>query len=213
MGLSSQRMAPVTPSAAVLPASQADIRARAVEATLACLARHGLSKTTIDDIAREAGCARATLYRHIGGKRQLVLLTVAAEGERIAGELRAAAAAQQTFEDAATAVVCGAGRELGTHAAIQFLLGFEPELVLPHVTFEGGDRLFAHARTALAPCFDRFLPPDEAARAAEWVTRVTLAYAYKPDAPVDVTDETAVRYLVRQFIVPAFLPTTKTNRG
>jgi AcrR family transcriptional regulator len=191
--------------------SQSDIRARAVEATLACIARHGLSKTTIDDVAREAGCARATLYRHIGGKRQLVILTIAAEGERIAGQLRAVAAAADTFEDAATAVVCEASRELAGNATIQFLLGFEPELVLPHVTFEGGDRFLAHARGALAPCFDRFLPPDEALRAAEWVTRVTLAYAYKPDAPVDLADEAAVRRLARQFIVPAFLPTTNSN--
>jgi len=201
------------PSVAPPLTSQTDIRARAVEATLACVARHGLSKTTIDDVAREAGCARATLYRHVGGKRQLVLLTVAAEGERIAGQLRAAAAAADTFEDAAAAVMSAAGRELAGHAAIQFLLGFEPELALPHVTFEGGDRLLASAGAALAPCFDRFLPPDDATRAAEWVTRVTLAYAYKPDAPVDVADHAAVRRLVHQFIVPAFLPTTNTIRG
>jgi len=199
------------PSVAAPLTSQTDIRARAIEAMLACVARHGLAKTTIDDVAREAGCARATLYRHIGGKRQLVVLTVAAEGERITGELRAAAAAHDTFEDAATAVMGAAGRELGGNAAVNFLLGFEPELVLPHVTFEGGDRFLAHARSALAPCFDRFLPPDEAERAAEWVTRVILAYAYKPDAPVDLTDEAAVRRLARQFIVPAFLPTTNSN--
>ena len=199
------------PSVAAPLTSQTDIRSRAVEATLVCVARHGLSKTTIDDVAREAGCARATLYRHVGGKRQLVLLTVAAEGERVAGELRAAAAAHDTFAGAAAAVMGAAGRELGSHRAIQFLLGFEPELVLPHVTFEGGDRFLAHARRALAPCFDRFLPPDEAVRAAEWVTRVTLAYAYKPDAPVDLTDEAAVRRLAHQFIVPAFLPSTNSN--
>lgn len=199
------------PSVAAPLTSQTDIRSRAVEATLACVARHGLSKTTIDDVAREAGCARATLYRHVGGKRQLVLLTVAAEGERVAGELRAAAAAHDTFAGAVAAVMGAAGRELGSHRAIQFLLGFEPELVLPHVTFEGGDRFLAHARAALAPCFDRFLPPDEAVRAAEWVTRVTLAYAYKPDAPVDLTDEAAVRRLAHQFIVPAFLPSTNSN--
>lgn len=201
------------PSVAAPVATHTDTRSRAVEATLACLARYGLSKTTIDDIAREAGCARATLYRHIGGKRALVLLTIGAEAERITTELHAVAAEHDTLEDAAVAVVTTAARELTTHPAIQFVLGFEPELALPHVTFEGGDRFLAHARTALAPCFDRFLPADEAARAAEWVTRVTLAYAYKPDAPVDVTDEAAVRRLVRQFIVPAFLPTTNTIRG
>jgi AcrR family transcriptional regulator len=188
-----------------------DVRSRAVDATLACVARHGLSKTTIDDVAREAGCARATLYRHIGGKRQLVALTVAAEGERIAAELRAAAVDRDTFEDAATAVITAAGRELSSHDAIQFLLVFEPELALPFVTFDAGSRFLAHAGAALAPCFEPFLPPDDAARAAEWVVRVTLAYAYRADAPVDLSDEAAVARLVRQFIVPAFLPTTSST--
>jgi AcrR family transcriptional regulator len=190
-----------------------DVRSRALDATLACVARHGLSKTTIDDVAREAGCARATLYRHVGGKRQLVSLAVAAEGERIATELRAAAAECDTFEDAATAVMTAAGRELSSHGALQFLLGFEPELVLPYVTFDAGSRFLAHASDALTPCFEPFVPTPVAARAAEWVVRVTLAYAYRADAPVDLADEAAVARLVRQFIVPAFLPTMNSIRG
>ena len=58
------------------PSLPPTIEDRAVQATLDCVARHGLAKTTFDDVAREAGCARATLYRYFGGKRQLVRLTV-----------------------------------------------------------------------------------------------------------------------------------------
>ena len=45
---------------------------RLLEATLACLARHGIAKTTLDDVAREAGVARATLYRYFPGKQALL---------------------------------------------------------------------------------------------------------------------------------------------
>jgi AcrR family transcriptional regulator len=189
------------------------IRSRAVAAALACTARHGIAKTTLDDVAREAGCARATLYRHIGGKGELVALTVAAEGERIGASLRAAAAAEATLEDAVVAVVHRAAGELAGHQALAFLVAFEPEHVLPFVTFDGGDRLMALARHALTPCFTRFLPGEEAERLAEWVARVTLAYVCPPASPLDLRDEPTVRELVSSFVVPGFLPVTRSTRG
>lgn len=46
-----------------------------VDAALACIGRWGLAKTTLDDIAREAGISRATVYRRVpGGKAGLVAL-------------------------------------------------------------------------------------------------------------------------------------------
>ena len=42
-------------------------RVRIVDAALRCLARQGIAKTTVDDIAREAGLSRATLYRAFPG--------------------------------------------------------------------------------------------------------------------------------------------------
>jgi len=38
--------------------------ARVLDAALTCVGRVGLAKTTLDDVAREAGCARATVYRY-----------------------------------------------------------------------------------------------------------------------------------------------------
>jgi AcrR family transcriptional regulator len=195
-------MATATPA----PPREADARTRSADALLACIARHGLSKTTLDDVAREAGCARATLYRHFGGKRELVAMTVAAEGQRIAAALRQAAAEQDTLEDAVVAVMSAAVAEMRRHDALQFVLAFEPELVLPFVTFDAGDRFLSHAGRAVTPCFEQFVPDGRAGRLGEWVARVTLAYACSPSAPVDFADDGAVRSLVRQFVLPAFLP-------
>ncbi len=189
-----------------------DVRARAIEAVLTCVARHGLAKTTLDDVAREAGCARATLYRHLGGKRALVALTVTTESERIVGELRTAAAEHDTLEDAVAAVMTRAARELASHDALQFLIAFESELVLPFCTFDGGNRFLTQAGAALAPCFERFLPAPDAPRLAEWVTRVILAHCHTPDGPVDLGDDHAARTLVREFVVPGFLPIVKSSQ-
>lgn len=181
------------------------IEDRAVRATLACVARHGLTKTTFDDVAREAGCARATLYRYFGGRRQLVRITIAREAARIAASIRAAADAEATLEDAVVAMFARAAAELREHEALQFLFAFEPELVLPHVTFDAGNRFLAGAGSAISPALERFLPAGRVERAGEWLARVALTHALTPTNPIDLTGEAETRTLVRELVLPGLL--------
>jgi AcrR family transcriptional regulator len=193
------------PEASSLPSPAGSIEERAIRATLNCVARHGLGKTTVDEVAREAGCARATLYRYFGGKRELVRITVAHEAARIAADVRAAGDAEPTLEDAVVAISLRAARELRENEALQFVFAFEPELALPHVTFDAGNRFLAGAGAALAPALTRFVPPERAERAGEWLARVVLTHALSPTSPIDLTDEAAARALVREFVVPGLV--------
>jgi AcrR family transcriptional regulator len=187
------------------PSLSPTIEDRAVRATLACVARHGLAKTTFDDVAREAGCARATLYRYFGGKRQLVRITLVREAARLAASVRDAGDRESTVEDAVVAIVIRAARELREHEALQFLFSFEPELVLPHVTFDAGNRFLAGAGSAVAPVLARFLPAERVDRAGEWLARVVLTHALSPTRPIDLTDEAATRALVRELVLPGLI--------
>jgi AcrR family transcriptional regulator len=198
------QMAPQTATAEA-PSLIPTIEERAVQATLACIARHGLAKTTFDDVAREAGCARATLYRYFGGKQQLLRVTVAREAARISASIRAAADAETTFETAVVAIVVRAARELREHEALQFIFAFEPEAALPHVTFAAGNRFLVGA--ALSPALTRFVPAERADRAGEWLARVVLTHAVSPTSPIDLTDESAARALVREFVLPGLAGT------
>jgi AcrR family transcriptional regulator len=181
------------------------IEARAVEATLVCIARHGLTKTTIDDVAREAGCSRATLYRYFGSRRELVAVAVRTEALRVAGLARDAAAAAAGLEDAVVAVLAVAGTELCEHPALRFVADVEPEQILPYLTFAGGDRFLHDASSAIAPCFERFVGTDPV-RTAEWVARIGLALWLSPTAPVSLTDPAALRGYVRAFVLPPLVP-------
>ncbi|MCJ7437269.1 MAG: TetR/AcrR family transcriptional regulator [Acidimicrobiia bacterium] len=181
------------------------VETRAVDATLACIARHGLSKTTIDDIAREAGCSRATLYRYFGSRQELVTAAVHAEASRVASLVREVAGSATTLEDAVVGVLGVAGRELGEHPALRFVADVEPDQLLPYLTFAGGDRFLQDAAGAIAPCFARFLG-DDAERAAEWVARIGLALWLSPTAPVSLADAEALRGYVRAFVLPAIQP-------
>ena len=89
------------------------------------------------------------------------------------------------------------------HDALQFVLAHEPELILPWVTFDGCDRFLSSTGAALAPTFARFLPAADANRAAQWSTRIFLAYLGAENSPVDMTDAREVRALVHDFIAPA----------
>lgn len=178
------------------------IELRAIDALLRCVARHGLGKTTLDDVAREAGCARATLYRYFGGKQQLVRSMLELESGRIFAAIRAAGDAEATLEDSVVAILGAATRELHGHAALGFVLAFEPELVLPHVTFSAGDRFLARMGAELAPALERYVGAERSERAGEWVARIVLGYAVCPADPIDLTDDASARALVREFVLP-----------
>ena len=64
-------------------------RQRILQATYDCVARWGLSKTTVEARgAREAGVARATVYRYFpGGRDELIAATVAWEQLRFFSRL------------------------------------------------------------------------------------------------------------------------------
>lgn len=190
------------PRTAVRP----EVEARAVAALLACVARQGLRKTTLDDVAREAGCGRATLYRYFASKQALLSAAGHAEATRIVAALRDAATGAETLEDAVVALLVTAGVELGHHPALRYVADFEPDWLLPHLAFAGGDRFLAAAADALAPALDHVVGAHHASRAAEWIARVGLCLLCSPASPVALDDEASVRAYAREFIVPALDP-------
>jgi AcrR family transcriptional regulator len=193
------------------------VEARAAGALLACIARYGLTKTTLDDVAREAGCSRATLYRYFGGKAALVRFTVDAELARLSGRAVAAADAQGAFEDAVVALVVRAARDLSEQGALQFLLVHEPESILGHLAFGPGDRVLVRVGDALAPAFGRWLDDVAAPRAGDWVARILRSYVLMPEPSIDLTDVDAARGFLGELVVPGLttapsVPTVGSSR-
>jgi AcrR family transcriptional regulator len=175
------------------------------DAVLRCIARWGLTKTTLEDVAREARTSRATVYRTFpgGGKDALFAALAARELTRLEATVAAAVEAATDLEDALVAAVTSVAGHLGGHAAFQFLLAHEPGLVLPHLAFHHLDRLLARVRTVGGPLLERFLPSDAAAELAEWVARIIISYTCCPAIGVRLTDDASVRRLVRSYVLPA----------
>jgi AcrR family transcriptional regulator len=58
-----------------------------LDATVECISRHGLSKTSLSDIARELGVAPSTVYRKVGSVDNAAQLVMAREVHRLVERL------------------------------------------------------------------------------------------------------------------------------
>jgi AcrR family transcriptional regulator len=177
-----------------------ELTAKVVDGALRAIARFGLTKLTVDDVAREAGVSRATLYRHFPGRSAVLAAVVAAETERLQRGLDDALADATTLSEALAAVAGFGARSFAGHEAVQHLLATEPGTVLPHLCFTGADTLLGVAAERIAPHLCRFMGPLEARRTGEWLARIVLSYGL---APPPGPTEAAVLGVVREFVIPA----------
>jgi AcrR family transcriptional regulator len=181
-------------------------RVRIVDATLACLASQGLAKTTLDDVAAWAGLSRATVYRAFPGGRDAILAaTLDTEVARLCSDLAVVMGEARDLEAVLVAGIVGTARRLREHQAIRFLLAHEPAVLLTHLCFERMNRVLALASSFAAPFLRRWLEPEEAARAAEWATRITFSYLAQEGGAIDPTDRGDVARLVGRFVLPGIL--------
>jgi AcrR family transcriptional regulator len=173
-----------------------------IDAALTCIARVGLATTTLDDVAKEAGCARATVYRLFAGKHQLLAALVDREAQRVGAQLVAQAVATDSLADAVVDVITRSARMLTEHRALTFVVAHEPELLMPYLAFERESAVLGAAAQLIAPAFTPYLPRANATRLAEWVARMTFSYLCCPSEQVDVFDAAQVRSLVNDFVLP-----------
>ena len=192
-----------TSSSPVDGSEQSPHRVRIIDGTLACLARHGTAKTTVDDIARQSGVSRATVYRAFpGGRDEILGAVVDTEMARLFSALGVRLG---NAGDLATALVGGiveTSTRLRNHAALHFLAEHEPGIILGHLAFDESDRLLATAAQFTAPFLARWMSPDEAERVAEWAARIVLSYAISPSTRLDPCNEADATRLVNVFMLP-----------
>jgi AcrR family transcriptional regulator len=185
---------------------QREARQRILEATYACIARWGISKTTIEDAAREAGMSRATVYRHFpGGREELISATVAWEELRFFSRLYDELRDAPTLEEVLKRGLPFAHRAIVEHEVLQRVLETEPGLLLPKLTVES-TRVTALISGFLVPYLvrERLDPGVEAHEAADLLARMVLGYITAPGR-WDLDDPEQVASLVRTELLSGIL--------
>ena len=180
---------------------------RLVEAALHCVARWGIRKTSLDDVAREAGVSRATVYRVFpGGKDRVVEAVFSHEVGRVLHDVHAELQAAESLDELLVAGLTTTLRLTIDNDVVASVVRHEPELVLPHFAFHQLDRVLDLADALCRPHLSRFLPDAEVRPAAELLARVVLTFSFRRAAWVDPHDPASIRRLVRTFLLPALGP-------
>jgi len=188
-----------------------EVHDRVVAGTLRCVARWGVAKTTIDDIAREAGCSRATIYRAFpGGKGAVMEATGEAEIQRLLLDLAIALDAVDTLADLLNVAMLESVRAIRANEALQYLLVHEPEHLLVHIAFDALDPLLAVATDFGAPYLERYLDPQPAREAAEWIARLIVSAVIGP-CPIDLGDPVVVARFLDTYVLPGLTSPSLTT--
>jgi AcrR family transcriptional regulator len=178
-----------------------------MDAVRRCVVRWGLRKTTLEDIAREAGVGRATVYRAFpGGKERLADAVLCHEVVRLFEQCDAALSAAATLD---TLVVTGVSAALGVMTedeVVRSILTHEPELVLPRFAFHQLDRFLDVAAALCRPHLSRFLPEAAVRPASDLLARLVLSFGFRPPDWFDARDPDAIHRLVHTYALPAINP-------
>src|SRR4051794_10895652 len=125
---------------------------RMLDAALTLVARWGVAKTALADVAKAAGCSRATLYRAFpGGKQQLFHELGVRELVAYVREIVEVIDAAEDLDDALTGALVVAARLAHDHDAAQFILEHEPGLLLPFLGFHEVERVYQGTAAAIGP--------------------------------------------------------------
>ena len=191
---------------------EATKRLRIVDAALRCVAKSGMRGTTVEEIASEAGVARATVYRTFaGGRDEIFAAVIETEMLRFFSSLAVDLARATTLEDTCVALCHGTSVRIMSSEALRSVVQEQPEKVLGAIAFEGLGRTLELLSDFAWPFFGQWLPEDEARRAGEFVGRVTLSYLVSPEDGVDLTVHESVEGLVAQHVVPGVLALHSTT--
>lgn len=193
-----------------MPGTDPALRERLLEAAYTCVARFGLGKTTVEDVVKESGVSRATVYRVFpGGKDELMRAVVGWEMGRFFGSLAEAVAGAPDFASLVEEGLTFAHRAVREHAVLQTVLITEPERLLPLMTIEQ-ERPLRFITEYLLPFLEReeragrIRPGVDLREAADYVASMLLSLIGSPGS-WDLDDPTQVRTLVREELLPGVL--------
>jgi AcrR family transcriptional regulator len=164
-----------------LTAEALDTRARILDAAFQAVATFGLSRLTMDDVARSAGLARQTVYRYFDSKDALIVALVYREEEAFLEGVRRIDAEAATLEEAMERAMLYCLRLARDHPLLDRLLESEPEAILPYLTTRGAG-LLGRGRAVIEQLAEgrEDVEPELVHRAADLAVRAIVSYTLTP---------------------------------
>jgi AcrR family transcriptional regulator len=168
----------------------------------------GISRSTMEQIARRAGVARVTLYRRFPSKDALIDAVMLRELRRFTADLDDALEAHHDFDERLVEGFVFVLEAIRGHRLLQRVLESEPETILPHLTVEGAPfiataRGYLVSRLLRGDASDR--TPEDLAIVADIVVRLLLSYLLTPQTLVDLDERDTARAFAMRHLRPLLL--------
>ncbi len=185
-------------------------RDRLLDAAESCFGRFGISKTTVEDVAKEASVSRATIYRYFAGRDAVVSGVILRETERYLERVRPRVESQPDLASAILEFVEVTLRAAVRDETVGLLFTSDDGLNSVGIIQGASVALFEMVCEFLRPIFenrsDEHLPGLSIEDASEWILRAILSLL-TVRGPKRRSAEGLDTYL-RRFLLPAILRPT-----
>lgn len=174
---------------------------RILDAAGAEFAARGVRATTMQDVARAAGCSRATLYNHFRDRHALDVAFVHSEAVRLAHDLAERTRSLDDPKIRATTAILGALDAVRDDPRLA--VWFSEADVGVATAISADSEVLDALATAFAGGLEHGVDRDEVRRRARWVIRAIVSLLSMPAGSPDEE-----RVIVERFVVPALLAPT-----
>ncbi|MFD6392899.1 TetR/AcrR family transcriptional regulator [Nocardia sp. NPDC060259] len=189
------------------PETDDSAAARILDAALIQFEQVGVKKTTIEDIARQAGVDRATVYRRVGSRDDVVTAVFAREVARVLTDLQSLPGKHDNLDDLVADILVTVVGRWRAHPLVQRLLVLEPDRVMPHLTTDSAPTIATSILTTESMLREAIAagmlaePPDLLAR-AEVLCRIVHSMILAPSGLLPLHTDEELAAFARAYLVP-----------
>jgi AcrR family transcriptional regulator len=162
-----------------------------LDAAARCIERFGWQRTSVKDVAREAGVERTTVYRHVGSMDEIFRLLVARELHVLMAAVPATIPEGISGPEFVVELVAASVEHALAHPVVAKVLADEPEVVGAFLS-RGISELIDRVATTVGPVVGAAMDAGFIARrdptvVTEWIVRTALSLLIAPP-PVELRD-------------------------
>lgn len=155
-----------------------------LDAAARCIERFGFQRTSVRDVAREAGVERTTIYRHVGSMDHILGSLIARDLHLLMDSVPRRVDNRRAAPEVVVELLAGAIEHALGHPVLMKVLRDEPEAagrLLPR----GVTALVSRVTTTLSPLVEQAMDAGVIARrdpviVTEWISRIALSLLVAP---------------------------------
>ena len=185
------------------PKNDTEAKNRVCKAALECLKRLGLEKTTMTDIAKEAGISRPTLYKYFRNKDEVFFTAIDIEAHVFARAVVKHARQFGTIEERIVETIIYVVEELPKDRNLSFVLNHELAGTLRNRAFSDEATLVFSEMTALPLIEIRPELADQGVEISEIMARFAISMILFPGKYSN--DYDGLRSLIKIRILPGLI--------